>query len=127
LGIVATNDGSQESKTSGGSINVDGSLSTEDNSKYISQGYLNFADNSLLIVDTGSLNGKAAISGVKSLSVANTSKLYLENMTAGTHTILTGEGIDSKGWNDSNILNGDRMLAVTGNKEGNKFTVTAAV
>ena len=127
LGIVATNDGSQESKTSGGSINVNGSLSTENNSKYISQGYLNFAANSLLIVDTGSLNGKAAISGVKSLSVANTSKLYLENMTAGTHTILTGEGIDSKGWNDSNILNGDRMLAVTGNKEGNKFTVTAAV
>ena len=127
LGIVATNDGSQESKTSGGSINVNGSLSTENNSKYISQGYLNFAANSLLIVDTGSLNGKAAISGVTNLEVDGGSKLYLENMTAGTHTILTGEGIGSKGWNDSNILNGDRMLAVTGNKEGNKFTVTAAV
>ncbi|AVQ30399.1 autotransporter domain-containing protein [Fusobacterium varium] len=127
LGIVATNDGSQGSKTSGGSINVNGSLTGHSNENYKGTGYLNFADNSLLIVDTGSLNGKAAISGVKSLSVANTSKLYLENMTAGTHTILTGEGIDYKGWNDSNILNGDRMLAVTGNKEGNKFTVTAAV
>ncbi|WP_462350928.1 autotransporter domain-containing protein [Fusobacterium varium] len=127
LGIVATNDGSQGSKTSGGSINVNGSLTGHSNENYKGTGYLNFADNSLLIVDTGSLNGKAAISGVKSLSVANTSKLYLENMIAGTHTILTGEGIDSKGWNDSNILNGDRMLAVTGNKEGNKFTVTAAV
>ena len=127
LGIVATNDGSQGSKTSGGSINVNGSLTGHSNENYKGTGYLNFADNSLLIVDTGSLNGGAAISGVKSLSVANTSKLYLENMTAGTHTILTGEGIGSKGWNDSNILNGDRMLAVTGNKEGNKFTVTAAV
>jgi hypothetical protein len=127
LGIVATNDRSQGSKTSGGSINVNGSLTGHSNENYKGTGYLNFADNSLLIVDTGSLNGKAAISGVKSLSVANTSKLYLENMTAGTHTILTGEGIDYKGWNDSNILNGDRMLAVTGNKEGNKFTVTAAV
>ena len=127
LGIVATNDGSQGSKTSGGSINVNGSLTGHSNENYKGTGYLNFADNSLLIVDTGSLNGKAAISGVINLEVDGGSKLYLENMTAGTHTILTGEGIGSKGWNDSNILNGDRMLAVTGNKEGNKFTVTAAV
>ena len=127
LAKIVSNDESQGSKTSGGSINVNGSLTDHSNENYKGTGYLNFADNSLLIVDTGSLNGGAAISGVKSLSVANTSKLYLENMTAGTHTILTGEGIGSKGWNDSNILNGDRMLAVTGNKEGNKFTVTAAV
>ena len=127
LGIVATNDGSQGSKTSGGSINVNGSLTGHSNENYKGTGYLNFADNSLLIVDTGSLNGGAAISGVTNLEVDGGSKLYLENMTAGPHTILTGEGIGSKGWNDSNILNGDRMLAVTGNKEGDKFTVTAAV
>ena len=128
LGIVATNDGSQESKTSGGSINVNGSLSTENNSKYISQGYLNFAANSLLIVDTGSLNGKAAISGVTNLEVDGGSKLYLENMTAGTHTIILGDGVKTGNvWGNDNILNGDRMLAVTGNKEEDKFTVTAAV
>ena len=128
LGIVATNDGSQGSKTSGGSINVNGSLTDHSDENYKNAGYLNFADNSLLIVDTGSLNGKAAISGVKSLSVANTSKLYLENMTAGTHTIILGDGVKTGNvWGNDNILNGDRMLAVTGNKEGNKFTVTAAV
>ena len=128
LGIVATNDGSQGSKTSGGSINVNGSLTGHSNENYKGTGYLNFAANSLLIVDTGSLNGGAAISGVKSLSVANTSKLYLENMTAGTHTIILGDGVKTGNvWGNDNILNGDRMLAVTGNKEGDKFTVTAAV
>lgn len=128
LGIVATNDGSQESKTSGGSINVDGSLTDHSNKNYKEAGYLNFADNSLLIVDTGSLNGKAAISGVTNLEVDGGSKLYLENMTAGTYTIILGEEASIKSfWNDNNILNGDRMLAVTGNKEEDKFTVTAAV
>ena len=128
LGIVATNDGSQESKTSGGSINVDGSLTDHSNKNYKNAGYLNFADNSLLIVDTGSLNGGAAISGVTNLEVDGGSKLYLENMTAGTHTIILGDGVKTGNvWGNDNILNGDRMLAVTGNKEGNKFTVTAAV
>ncbi|WP_462335787.1 autotransporter domain-containing protein [Fusobacterium varium] len=128
LGIVATNDGSQESKTSGGSINVDGSLTGHSNKNYKNAGYLNFADNSLLIVDTGSLNGGAAISGVTNLEVDGGSKLYLENMTAGTHTIILGDGVKTGNvWGNDNILNGDRMLAVTGNKEGNKFTVTAAV
>ena len=128
LGIVATNDGSQESKTSGGSINVDGSLTDHSNKNYKEAGYLNFADNSLLIVDTGSLNGGAAISGVTNLEVDGGSKLYLENMTAGTHTIILGDGVKTGNvWGNDNILNGDRMLAVTGNKEGNKFTVTAAV
>ncbi|MEQ3307893.1 autotransporter domain-containing protein [Fusobacterium varium] len=127
LAKIVSNDESQGSKTSGGSINVNGSLTDHSDENYKNAGYLNFADNSLLIVDTGSLNGGAAISGVTNLEVDGGSKLYLENMTAGTHTILTGEGIGSKGWNDSNILNGDRMLAVTGNKEEDKFTVTAAV
>ena len=128
LGIVATNDGSQESKTSGGSINVDGSLTDHSNKNYKNAGYLNFADNSLLIVDTGSLNGKAAISGVTNLEVDGGSKLYLENMTAGTHTIILGDGVKTGNvWGNDNILNGDRMLAVTGNKEEDKFTVTAAV
>ena len=128
LGIVATNDGSQGSKTSGGSINVNGSLTGHSNENYKGTGYLNFADNSLLIVDTGSLNGGAAISGVTNLEVDGGSKLYLENMTAGTHTIILGDGVKTGNvWGNDNILNGDRMLAVTGNKEGNKFTVTAAV
>ncbi|WP_168163928.1 hypothetical protein, partial [Fusobacterium sp. HMSC073F01] len=105
--------GSQESKTSGGSINVDGSLTDHSNKNYKNAGYLNFADNSLLIVDTGSLNGGAAISGVTNLEVDGGSKLYLENMTAGTHTIILGDGVKTGNvWGNDNILNGDRMLAV---------------
>ncbi|RGJ30117.1 beta strand repeat-containing protein, partial [Fusobacterium varium] len=125
LAKIVSNDGSQGSKTSGGSINVNGSLTGHSNENYKGTGYLNFADNSLLIVDTGSLNGGAAISGVTNLEVDGGSKLYLENMTAGTHTIILGEEASIKSfWNDNNILNGDRMLAVTGNKEEDKFTVT---
>ncbi|MDY4006100.1 MAG: autotransporter outer membrane beta-barrel domain-containing protein, partial [Fusobacterium varium] len=128
LAKIVSNDGSQGSKTSGGSINVNGSLTGHSNENYKGTGYLNFADNSLLIVDTGSLNGGAAISGVTNLEVDGGSKLYLENMTAGTHTIILGDGVKTGNvWGNDNILNGDRMLAVTGNKEEDKFTVTAAV
>lgn len=128
LAAATTNSGGQESKPSGGSINVNGNLTDHSDENYKNAGYLNFAANSLLIVDTGSLNGGAAISGVTNLEVDGGSKLYLENMTAGTHTIILGDGVKTGNvWGNDNILNGDRMLAVTGNKEGNKFTVTAEV
>lgn len=136
LAKIVSNDESQGSKTSGGSINVNGSLSTEDNSKYISQGYLNFADKSLLIVDVGSLDGKAAISGVTKLSVADTSKLYLENATVGTHTIVSIEttgGIANiaknlpSGWSDENISSSDRMLKLKGIGTNDGYKVEATV
>ena len=46
-----------------------------------------------------------------------TSKLYLENATAGTHTIIAGTEAganiaedSSSGWSDENISSSDRML-----------------
>lgn len=101
LGAVATNDVGQGSGTSAGSINVDGSLTGHSDGNYKDAGNLNFAANSLLIVDVGSLNGGAAISGVTNLNVAKTSKLYLENATAGIHTIVSGTQETAIGANDS--------------------------
>jgi len=129
LRTVAINDGSG---TNAGSINVDGNLTGHNDNNYKGAGNLNFADNSLLIVDVGSLDGGAAISGVTKLSVADTSKLYLENATAGTHTIVSGTEAgtniaenSSSGWSDDNIISSDRMLNVSGTTEGNDFIVNA--
>lgn len=132
LGVVATNDVGQGSGTSAGSINVDGSLTGHNEENYKDAGNLNFAANSLLIVDVGSLNGGAAISGVTNLNVAKTSKLYLENATAGTHTIVsgteTGANIaedSSSGWSDENISSSDRMLKLKGTGTNNGYKVEA--
>lgn len=107
-----------------GSINVDGDLTTANDSNYKAVGEVNFAANSLLIVDAGSLGGNAAITGVTKLTVEDSSKLYLENATAGTHTIVSGSGMNSA-WDDSNILSSDRMLNVSGTTETDSFKVEA--
>ena len=132
LGNAVTNDLGQGSGTSAGSINVDGSLTGHNDGNYKDAGNLNFAANSLLIVDVGSLNGGAAISGVTNLNVAKTSKLYLENATAGTHTIVsgteTGANIaedSSSGWSDENISSSDRMLKLKGTGTNNGYKVEA--
>lgn len=133
LVAITTNDKDQGSKTSGGSINVDGSLTGHSDKNYKEAGSLNFAANSLLIVDVGSLGGQAAISGVTKLSIADTSKLYLENATVGTHIIVSKtetekasnivEDSSSSGWENDNIISSDRMLNVSGVTEGNDFKV----
>lgn len=128
LGTVAINDGSG---TNAGSINVDGSLTGHNDGNYKESGNLNFADKSLLIVDVGSLDGKAAISGFTKLSVADTSKLYLENATVGTHTIVSTAKAEaaniaedsSSVWSNGNIISSDRMLDVNGKMEENDFKV----
>ena len=132
LGTLETFSTNSGSVANGGSINVDGSLNGHNDGNYKDAGNLNFAANSLLIVDVGSLNGGAAISGVTNLNVDKTSKLYLENATAGTHTIVsgteTGANIaedSSSGWSDENISSSDRMLNVSGATLGNDFTVNA--
>ncbi|WP_294662208.1 autotransporter domain-containing protein [uncultured Fusobacterium sp.] len=129
LRTVAINDGSG---TNAGSINVDGNLTGHNDNNYKEAGNLNFADKSLLIVDVGSLDGGAAISGVTKLSVADTSKLYLENATAGTHTIVLGTEAgtniaenSSSGWSDENISSSDRMLKLKGIGTNNGYKVEA--
>lgn len=134
LGTVETNDVDQGSGTSAGSINVDGSLTGHKEGNYKEAGNLNFAANSLLIVDVGSLNGGAAISDVTNLNVDKTSKLYLENATAGIHTIISGTESgevanfaedSSSGWSEENISSSDRMLKLKGTGTDNSYTVEA--
>lgn len=122
-----------------GSINVDGNLTGDNEGNYKSAGYLNFAANSLLIVDVGSLKaGEAAISGVTSLAVDGTSKLYLENATvgeniivsktAGTTTGTTGVAdASSSEWKNENIISSDRMLNVSGTTQDNDYIVNATL
>lgn len=133
LGTLRTVTPNDRSAANGGSINVDGSLTGHNDGNYKESGNLNFADKSLLIVDVGSLDGKAAISGVTKLSVADTSKLYLENATVGTHTIVStakaevvniAENLSSV-WSNDDIISSDRMLNVSGVTEGNDFIVNA--
>lgn len=129
LGTLETFSTNSGSVANGGSINVDGSLTGHNDGNYKESGNLNFADKSLLIVDVGSLDGKAAISGVTKLSVADTSKLYLENATVGTHTIVsTAEAANiaedsSSVWSNDDIISSDRMLDVNGKMEENDFKV----
>lgn len=131
LGTLETFSTNSGSVANGGSINVDGSLTGHNDGNYKESGNLNFADKSLLIVDVGSLDGKAAISGVTKLSVADTSKLYLENATVGTHTIVStaeAEAVNiaedsSSVWSNGNIISSDRMLDVNGKMEENDFKV----
>lgn len=132
LGTLETFSTNSGSVANGGSINVDGSLNGHNDGNYKGAGKLNFADKSLLIVDVGSLDGGAAISGVTKLSVADTSKLYLENATAGTHTIVLGTEAgtniaenSSSGWSDENISSSDRMLKLKGIGTNNGYKVEA--
>lgn len=132
LGTLETFSTNSGSVANGGSINVDGSLNGHNDGNYKEAGNLNFADKSLLIVDVGSLDGGAAISGVTKLSVADTSKLYLENATAGTHTIVLGTEAgtniaenSSSGWSDENISSSDRMLKLKGIGTNNGYKVEA--
>lgn len=132
LGTLETFSTNSGSVANGGSINVDGSLNGHNDGNYKGAGELNFADKSLLIVDVGSLDGGAAISGVTKLSVADTSKLYLENATAGTHTIVLGTEAgtniaenSSSGWSDENISSSDRMLKLKGIGTNNGYKVEA--
>lgn len=67
-----------------GSIVVDGSLTTAPDA--LSAGSVKFADTSLLMVDASAVNGNdAAITGVNSATVADSSKLYLDNAKKEKH------------------------------------------
>lgn len=73
-----------------GSIMVDGSQTTAPAA--LSAGSVKFANKSLLMIDTSAVKGnKAAITGVKSANIDDSSKLYLDNAKKGeTYKILAG-------------------------------------
>lgn len=111
--------------TSGLGLTVDGALS--DYTAPIAD-TVTFADDSLLMVDAEALKGAAALtaaSGIGTLSVDDTAKLYLTNAQAGdTYTLVNGfsNTTNAKGWysNTDNVIV-NKLLKV--NSTGN----TAAV
>lgn len=84
-----------------------------------------FADNSLLMVDASTLSGTAALTG-DTLKVADSAKLYLDNVsTGGTYKIADfTNAADAKGWyeNHSNIITG-KLFSATLNTDR---TITAS-
>lgn len=73
-----------------------------------------FADNSLLMVDASTISGTAALTGAI-LKVADSAKLYLDNVsTGGTYKIADFTNTaDAEGWynNPSNIITGKLFSA----------------
>lgn len=110
-----------------GGIKVDGTATNIATNSAVAN-KAEFADNSLLMVDASTISGTAALTGStgSTLIVADSAKLYLDNVsTGGTYTIaanFTNTG-DAKGWyeNPSNIITGKLFSATP-----NAGTITAS-
>lgn len=96
-----------------GGIKVDGTA-TDVTANSAEANKAEFADNSLLMVDASTLSGTAALTGAPgaTLTVADSAKLYLDNVsTGGTYKIADFDPTGTtaaKGWyeNHSNIITG---------------------
>lgn len=110
-----------------GGIKVDGTA-TDVTANSAVANTAEFADNSLLMVDASTISGTAALTGASgaTLKVANSAKLYLDNVsTGGTYTIANFTNTaDAKGWykNPSNIITG-KLFSATLNPDS---TITAS-
>ena len=109
-----------------GGIKVDGTA-TDIATDSATAGTAEFADNSLLMVNASTLSGSAALTGSGALQVADSAKLYLDNVSDGeTYTIADGFSDTSaaKGWyaDSSNIITG-KLFGATLNSDS---TVTAS-
>ena len=112
-----------------GGIKVDG-IATYANSAAANTA--EFADNSLLMVDASTISGTAALTGAgagsgSALKVADSAKLYLDNVsTGGTYTIATSfeDTGAAHGWykEDANIITG-KLFSATHNTDS---TITAS-
>ena len=111
-----------------GGIKVDGTA-TDIDTNSAEANTAEFADNSLLMVDASTLSGNAALTGAgarSALKVADSAKLYLDNVsTGGTYTIATNfeDTGAANGWynNPSNIITGKLFSATL-----NAGTITAS-
>lgn len=101
-----------------GGIKVDGNA-TDVTANSAAANTAEFADNSLLMVDASTISGTAALTGAPgaTLTVADSAKLYLDNVsTGGTYKIadfdVTGTTA-AKGWytNHANIITGKLFSA----------------
>ena len=110
-----------------GGIKVDGTA-TDIDTNSAEANTAEFADNSLLMVDASTLSGTAALTGAGSaLKVADSAKLYLDNVsTGGTYTIATNfeDTGAANGWYkyDANIITG-KLFSATHNADS---TITAS-
>jgi len=88
-----------------GALVVDGSMTTAPQASV--DGTVNFAANSILMVDGTACRSTAAISGVKNLNVDSTSKLYITNGVAGSTYKILASTINAIGvgsaWDSDNI------------------------
>ena len=114
-----------------GGIKVDG-IATDVRANSAAANTAEFADNSLLMVDASTLSGTAALTGAgagsgSALKVADSAKLYLDNVsTGGTYTIATDfeDTGAAHGWyeEDANIITG-KLFSATHNSDR---TITAS-
>lgn len=108
-----------------GSVSVNGALTAAPTAPAV--GTVEFAANSLLMVDGAETVSTAAITGVNSATVDDTSKLYIDNAKKGaTYKILAGAGIAS-GWDEANIISSNSLLKFAKDTDDTKYNVTASV
>ena len=90
-----------------GSLIVDGSL-VDYPTTAVANGSVNFADKSLLMVDGEKTKTTAAITGVTDATVADSSKLYIDNAKNGeTYKIIAGS---EDGWKKENVISNNKLL-----------------
>lgn len=89
------------------------------------KGTFTAADNSVVMVNGQAINkeGTAAITGVTTVTVEDTSKLYIDGAKKGEiyHVI---DGVANKGWADENIISNNALLVFTGKNADNQFNVS---
>ena len=106
----------------GGSITVDGLKTTAPDVSAVPAGSVNFADNSMLMVNAKAIldNAQAAITGVTAADISAKSKLYLDNAEKGqTYKIIDGVAAN---WNVDNILSNNKLLKFEVNTANNSVT-----
>lgn len=109
-----------------GAIVVDGSMETAPAAP--ANGTFTAAENSVVMVDGQSINkeGTAAITGLTTVTVEDTSKLYIDGAKKGeTYHVIDGANAD---WQDANIVSDNALLKFEGDgvDTDSKFDVTAS-
>lgn len=110
----------------GGAVVVNGGLE-EVPAAAPANGTFTAAANSVVMVDGQSINkeGTAAITGVTTVTVEDTSKLYIDGAKKGeTYHVIAGA---DSAWNDTNIISNNALLKFAGESNADsKFDVTAS-
>lgn len=111
----------------GQAIVVDGSMENAPTDT-IANGTFTAADNSVVMVDGTAITGTndAAIAGAATVTVKETSKLYIDGAKKGeTYHVI--DGVDTDGWADANIVSDNALLVFNGDGTtgDSKFDVTA--